>query len=129
MTIELDDEEETHLPEAPAGTGPAGQALWDAVVASYSLVPHEMVGLLHQVVKVADRIAELEAIVDAEGAMVDDPRRKMRVPHPALVESRQQRLGLARMMVAMRLPDLDSGHRPQRRGMRGAYGSGGRGHA
>lgn len=109
------------LPEPPAGTGTAGQALWDSILESYELVPHELVGLLAQAIRVADRIDQLEAVVDREGAMIEDPKRKMTVPHPALVEARQQRLGLARLIVAMRLPDLDSGRRPQRRGIRGAY--------
>lgn len=109
------------LPAPPDGTGPAGRALWDSILQSYELVPHELVGLLAQAVKVADRIAQLEAIVDREGAMVEDVKRQMTVPHPGLVEARQQRISLARLVVAMRLPDLETGQKPQRRGLRGAY--------
>ncbi|GIF16210.1 hypothetical protein [Actinoplanes teichomyceticus] len=48
--------------------------------------------------------------------------------HPAAVEARQQRIALARLMVALRMPagdegDQAQGRRPQRRtGVRGFYG-------
>ncbi|MDQ3274292.1 MAG: hypothetical protein M3Q39_04480 [Actinomycetota bacterium] len=51
--------------------------------------------------------------------MADD-RQRVRATHPALVESRQQRLALARLLIALRLPDREE-QRPQRRGLRGGY--------
>jgi len=41
--------------------------------------------------------------------------------HPALVESRQQRIVFARLLAALRLPDDQHGERPQRRQVRGVY--------
>jgi hypothetical protein len=70
--------------------------------------------ILAQLVRTADRIAALDSIVDIEGVMIDGKA------HPALIESRLQRLTLARLLTALRLPDL-SEERPQRRGMRGVY--------
>jgi hypothetical protein len=54
--------------------------------------------------------------------------RRRACAHPAVVEARQQRLALARLLAALRLPagaedDLAAGRRPQRRvGVRGFYG-------
>ncbi len=56
----------------------------------------------------------------ADGVMLTDPKRGP-ITHPALVESRQQRLVLARILTALRVPDAD-GVQPQRRGLRGFYG-------
>ena len=64
----------------------------------------------------------LQAIVDAEGPIVDDRA------HPALVEVRQQRILLARLIVAIRVPmgEQDAQDaapsRTQYRGTRGVYG-------
>lgn len=104
--------------QAPRGTGAAGRQLYRSITDAYDLEPHEL-AVLASAARVADRIADLDAVVDAEGVMFTDARRGT-VPHPALVESRQQRLALARLMTAMRLPDADD-VRPQRRGIRGVY--------
>lgn len=104
---------------APKGVEAAGRALWTAITGTYELEEHEL-ATLAQAVKVADRIAALDVVVDAEGVMYDDPRRGP-VAHPALVESRQQRLALARLLTGLRLPDTED-QRPQRRGIRGFYG-------
>ena len=61
-------------------------------------------------------------VVAAEGVTLG-PR-----PHPALAESRQLRIALARLLGALRLPAGDEGaliRRPQRRsGARGVYAIG-----
>lgn len=108
---------------APDNAGSAGVALWDSITGAFDLEPHEL-SVLAQVIKVADRIAALDAVVDEQGVVCDDPKRGS-VAHPALVESRQQRVTLARMLTALRLPDTDD-KRPQRRGMRGVYSIGSR---
>jgi len=103
---------------APRGTGPAGRALWASVVDRFDLTEHER-AQLGIAVRVADRVAALDAVVDAEGVILCDPKRGQ-IAHPALVESRQQRLTLACLLTALRLPD-DEGAQPQRRGTRGVY--------
>lgn len=58
--------------------------------------------------------------------MVDSPQGTK--AHPAAVEARAQKIALARLLAALRLPagaedDQASGRRPQRRsGPRGVYG-------
>jgi hypothetical protein len=60
--------------------------------------------LLRRAVALADRVEQLDALVDAEGAVIESPQgRKV---HPALVESRNQTALLARLLAALGLPDV-----------------------
>ena len=68
---------------------------------------------------VTDACAVLQDLVDVDGVMLDGRA------HPALVELRAQRILLARLVVALRVPmgvTETSGDRTQRRGTRGVYG-------
>lgn len=111
--------------KAPKGTRDAGKRLWDSVLSEYELEEHER-ALLVEAVRTLDLLADLEALVRAEGAVIDSPQG--RKAHPAAVEARQQRITLARLLAALRLPsgdesDRKAGARPQRRtGARGTYG-------
>lgn len=116
------------IPRAPAGAGPAGRRLWRAVLSEYELAEHEQT-MLRQAVHVADLCETLQVTVDREGLFVAGRA------HPALVELRQQRMLLARLIVALRVPlgEEEADPRPagrgggtartgfQRRGMRGFY--------
>ena len=103
---------------APAGIGPDGRRLWEAISREYELAEHELV-LLRQAVRVADTCADLQALLDRDGLLLGD-----RI-HPASVELRQQRLLLGRLIVALRVPLGDIGEegapRTQHRGLRGPY--------
>ena len=110
------------VPAAPRGAGAAGRRLWRAVLGEFELAEHEMV-LLRQAVRVADLCEQLQQRVDDAGPLLGDRA------HPALVELRQQRILLARLIVALRVPlgeddeqDSRSARRSQRRGLRGVYG-------
>lgn len=105
------------IPKAPKGAQTAGRRLWRSVLSEFELQEHELT-LLRQAVRVADFCEALQAEVEASGLLVDG-----RV-NPALVEARQQRILLARLIVALRVPlgeDEEAG-RTQRRGLRGVYG-------
>lgn len=107
------------IPKAPKGAKAAGRRLWRSVVKDFSLEEHEL-ALLRQAVAVADLCEALQAEVDASGLIVGGKA------NPAMVELRQQRILLARLVVALRVPigdqeGVDDG-RTQRRGMRGVYG-------
>jgi hypothetical protein len=106
-------------PPAPQGLGAAGKRLWKAVLDDFDLEEHEL-ALLRQAVRVADLCEDLQAQVDAEGLIIGGRT------HPALVELRQQRILLARLVVALRVPmGEQEGQAPQRgqyRGVRGVYG-------
>ncbi len=75
-----------------------------------------------------DLLEHLDAEVRRDGAMVDSAQGRR--AHPALVEARQQRIALARLLAALRLPageesEVGGDRRPQRRmGVRGVYGVG-----
>jgi hypothetical protein len=103
----------TSRPRLPSGLGVAGRRLYRAVVAEFELEEHEA-ALLLEASRTRDLIAELQGEVERAGAIVDGK------PHPVLVELRQQRLVLARLLAALRLPD-DADERPQRRQIRGVY--------
>jgi hypothetical protein len=98
---------------APNGAKAAGKRLWSAVLTDYELAEHELV-LLTQAVHVADTCDELQRT------------------QPAGAELRAQRLLLARLVVALRVPIGDQempsktgAPRLQRRGIRGLYAIGG----
>jgi hypothetical protein len=112
------------VPCAPKGAGASGLALWRDVLGKYDLEEHEM-ALLREAVRTVDDLDGLAAVVAAEGMTVGSK------VHPALVEARQLRIALARLLGALRLPAGDEddqavGRRPQRRvGARGVYSLGG----
>jgi hypothetical protein len=112
-------------PNPPAGAGKGGTALWRAVLAEYELEEHELL-LLREAVRTVDVLDDLTAQVAADGSVVESPQGSK--AHPALVETRQQRIALARLLTALRLPageesEAGGDRRPQRRmGVRGVYG-------
>lgn len=115
------------VPAPPKGTAPSGRALWRDVLGKYELEQHEL-ALLTECVRTVDQLDKLHAITEREGLVVEGPHGSK--PHPALVESRQCRIALARLTAALRLPagdegDQAAGRRPQRRvGARGIYAVG-----
>ncbi len=114
---------DSRIPPAPRGARTSGRRLWRAVLEEFELAEHEL-ALLRQAVRVADTCDDLQAVVDEDGALRDGKA------HPALVELRAQRIVLARLVVALRVPlGEDEATRPgagvgrsQRRGLRGVYG-------
>ncbi len=108
------------IPKPPRGAQSAGRRLWRAVVVDYELAEHELT-LLREAVRTADLCDSLQELVDKEGLI------RFHRAHPALVELRQQRILLARLLVALRVPigDANSEGPPDRlqyRGTRGVYG-------
>lgn len=102
---------------APNGLKASGRRMWKAVTGALVLDEHER-SLLLQACRTADHLDALEDAITADGVVVDGKA------HPALVEARQQRVVLTRLVASLRLPeDLQRPEtRPQRRGAaRGAY--------
>jgi hypothetical protein len=112
------------IPTPPDGAGPSGLALWRDVLSKYDLEQHE-VALLREAVRTLDNLDSLADVVARDGITTGAK------VHPALVEARQLRIALARLLGALRLPagdedDQAAGRRPQRRvGARGVYSLGG----
>ncbi len=115
---------ENDAPKPPTGTGAAGRRLWQSVVSDFEMDEHEL-AVLVEVVRPLDVLDELDAVVRSEGAVVDGPQGSR--ANPAVVEARQQRVVLARLLAALRMPVGEAGDepanaRPRRRGPRGVYG-------
>ena len=106
---------------APRGLSPAGRKLWDAVSSDYDLESHELL-VLENAARTADLVGDLQALIDEEGLVLGGKT------HPAVPEIRQQRITLARLLVALRVPAGEESDRPsgQRRAIRGVYQLGGR---
>jgi hypothetical protein len=105
---------------APAGLKLSGKRLWQRVTAEFELAEHERLQL-QSACECADTIDRLRARVTREGDIVDGPHGSK--ANPALTELRQQRITLARLVGALKLPaGLDSAPaKPQHRGVRGVY--------
>lgn len=84
---------------APAHLGRRGRATWAALTGVYEFDAHEE-ELLAEVCRVLDVLDALDAAVRRDGILTDVGK-----VNPAAVEARQQRLTLARLMGALRLPD------------------------
>jgi hypothetical protein len=93
--------------------------LWRAVAGEFDLDEHER-ALLVALVRQVDRLDELEALIAAEGLTVTGHgTTKM---HPAVIESRQTAIAVARISAALRLPSGEEDETGQRRtGVRGVY--------
>ena len=96
----------------PSDAGPAGRRLWASLTADFDLAEHEA-ALLREAVRTVDQLDQLAAVAAADGPMVATPQGPK--VHPAVVEARQLRLVLARLLASLRVPD-DEGEQPQRRG-------------
>ncbi len=111
----------TKPPSPPRGLGPAGRALWRSVAGPFELEAHERT-VLREACRTADACAALQRVADEEGPTLDSPQ-GVRV-HPALVELRQQRLALARLLASLRIPTDSEGRVQRRTGVRGVYSFG-----
>ncbi len=97
------------IPDPPGGLTPEASRLWASVAGEFDLTEAEL-ALLGEACRTLADLGALAAVVEAEGHVVDGK------PHAALVEARQLRLVLARLIASLRLPDADD-VQPQRRGM------------
>lgn len=108
----------------PKGLGASGRRLWTAALSVYDFDVHEEL-LLLQACRCADRLDRLAVEADSTARTVTNAKGDQ-LAHPAVVESRQQSLVLARLLASLRMPsgETDAGLvRPQRRGAaRGSYG-------
>jgi hypothetical protein len=83
--------------------------------------------MLREACRGLDSLDDMQALLDAEG-ITSQSSQGMRM-HPALAELRQQRLALARLLIALRIPagEVDDGRVQGRSGLRGVYGLAGDG--
>jgi hypothetical protein len=128
---------DTKQPKAPAGLKARGRKLWNDITSGYEIAdkPAELV-MLEEACRIADRLEALDEILrgDSEvwARLVHDLQTESYVLRidSALSEARQQANQMKQLLAALRLPDEQSGKRPQQRGgARGAYGTNGAGAA
>jgi phage terminase small subunit len=119
-----DDRFQGHLVTAPKGLGPRGRALWKRIVGSlpagWELDDREL-AILSLAARQADDLARLEQAIKRDGAMAVGSTGQP-VVHPAIVEARQARLAIGRLLGQLQLPDEDAQPRTEagRRGQRAA---------
>ena len=101
--------------KTPAGLKAGGRKLWKSVTDDYELGQHEL-SILLEASRTVDALAELEAIVRDEGVTNVSPQGVR--AHPALVEARQQRVTLAKLVASLRIPledEQEADRTPQKR--------------
>lgn len=85
----------------PNGLGSAGKKLWSTVTDGFDLGEHELLVLL-EACRTADTLNELEEDRKTHGSVIDSPHGKK--ANPAVVEARQQRLVLAKLLASLAIP-------------------------
>lgn len=109
-------------PPPPPELRDSGRALWVAVMIGFALDEHEL-ALLREACRTVDNLDALTEQLELDGIMSESSQGS-RV-HPALPELRQQRIALARLLAALRIPTGTQETAPQQyRGIRGVYGIG-----
>jgi len=101
--------------KTPAGLKTAGRKLWRSVTDEYELGEHEL-SILLEASRTVDALDALEKIIRTDGVTNVSPQGVR--AHPALVEARQQRVTLAKLVASLRIPLEDTeeaGRTPQQR--------------
>jgi P27 family predicted phage terminase small subunit len=100
-------------PKPPRGLGAPGRALWRRIVADVEegwRLDERDLALLSAAASAADRVSELEALVERDGLMIRGSKGQDRL-HPAVSEARMQRALVSAMLVKVDLkaPDPRTG--------------------
>ncbi len=116
--------------KAPMTLGPRGKRVWNGIAKNHELDAVQLV-VLEEACRVADRLEKLDEILRGDeesflrlelprGAEGFEGEMVLQVAG-ALAESRQQQNVMKQLLVSLRLEDVDTGKKPQRRGARGAH--------
>jgi hypothetical protein len=99
-----------------------GAELWASLIERHPGMSEAERAVALEACRTADLLVRLERIIQVSEPVIEDERGKL-CTHPAIVEARQQRTTLMRLVASLRLPDAKTGERPQVRSARGAYGA------
>jgi len=95
---------------APKGLGTAGRALWRKIASSlpdgWELEEREE-AILRLAARQADDLSRLESAISKDGAMALGSAGQP-VVNPAIIEARQSRLAIGRLLGQLALPDDDA---------------------
>ena len=112
--------------KAPAGLSRGGRALWDGVTSEHDLDPSQIVQLI-EACRAKDRLDQLDSLLRGEvetwATLVHDARTEdyeLKID-AALSQANATANLLKQLLAALRLPDAQSGKRPQQRPPRGAH--------
>lgn len=108
----------------PAGLGTGGRQLWRDLCADNEFDPAQLV-LLLEACRIKDRLDRLDHELTGRGDFLrvtqnDDGDYVLEVTAALSAASRDANV-LKQLLTALRLPDAQTGKRPQVRGARGAY--------
>lgn len=101
--------------KTPGGLKAGGRKLWRSVTDEFELGEHEL-SILLEAARTVDALDDLQSIVRSEGVTNVSPQGVR--AHPALVEARQQRVTLAKLVASLRIPledEQEAARTPQRR--------------
>ena len=112
-------------PTAPAGLAAGGRKLWRSIVTEHDLAPAQLVQLT-EACRAKDRLDRLDRVlrgdVDTWMALAGDSAHmncSLRID-AALSRANDTANLMKQLLAALRLPDPETGKRPQYRGPRGA---------
>lgn len=111
--------------DAPAGLDSGGRALWDAITDAHELDAVQLAQLT-EACRAKDRLDRLDEIlrgdVDSWMSLVDNDRTgeiELKID-AALAQVNTTANLMKQLLAALRLPDVETGKKPQYRGARGA---------
>jgi hypothetical protein len=111
------------VPRAPEGAGREGRRLWSSVLAEFDLNGPEL-AVLRQAVRAIDRAEALAEALAETGLTTTTAHGAVKL-NPVAAELRAAELGLARLLVCLRIPlggvEDESPPGGQHRGIRGVY--------
>jgi hypothetical protein len=119
--------------QPPTGLGPGGRALWRAIAKEHTLDGVQRVQLT-EACRAKDRLDEMDRIIHGKGVLElmrfrtdalyddgDDRNITVTVKFDAIIERANTTANtMKQLLAALRLPDAQTGSRPQQRGPRGA---------
>lgn len=117
----------------PEGLAPGGLALWSSITANHDLDPVQLVQLT-EACRQKDRLDEMDRIIHGKGVLnlmqfrvgdifdVDSDRKvTVSVKFDAIIDRANTTANaMKQLLAALRLPDLQTGKKPQFRGPRGS---------
>jgi hypothetical protein len=116
---------EVNMTATPEGLRSGGSALWQAIDGDHELTAPQLVQL-EEACRAKDRLDELDRLLrrDIESWMdevwLEGQRRYELKIDAALTQANATANLMKQLLAALRLPDAETGKRPQRRGPRGA---------
>jgi hypothetical protein len=106
------------LPDPPDGLEGRGERLWRSIHDQHPTIGDAEREVVLEACRLADRLERLDAICRVSEP-VNETDKAALITHPAFAESRQQQNLLKQLVASLRLPDPQSGKRPQTRPARG----------